>query len=164
MGDDGMRAARHVHVRVPSRTLRKAPRRSLMLALATVAALVTLVLPAPAMARPLSLTSGSVAATSGAPSGSSSHNGRRTHRGEHARPGRSVVGQAASGGADAWSPTAVPAVTAGSSGSGLTLAAALPPSPSSVLCALTLVRSADDAGAAVLALVGARSSRAPPTL
>jgi hypothetical protein len=159
-----MRAARHVHVRVPSPTLLQALRRSLVLALATFAALLTLLLPAPAMARPVNLTSGSVAATGSAPSSAVSHHGRRTHRGEHARSGSSVAGSSSTGGADAWSPTAVSAVVAGSSGSGLTLTAALPPSPSSVTCALGLVRSPDAAGAAVLAAAGACGSRAPPTL
>jgi hypothetical protein len=158
-----MRAARHVHVRVPSSTLLQALRRSLVLALATFAALLTLVLPAPAVARPVNLASGSVAATGTAPSGTVSHHGRRTHRGEHARSGSSVAGSSSTG-TDAWSPAAVSAVLGGSSGSGLTLAAALPPSPSSVIRALGLVRSPDAAGAAVLALAGARSSRAPPTL
>lgn len=159
-----MRAARHVHVRVPSRTLLHALRRSVVLALATFAALLTLLLPAPAMSRQVNLTSGSVAATGSPSSGALSHNGRRTHRGEHARSGRSVAGPSSTGGADAWSPTAVSAVVAGSSGSGLTMAAALPSSPSSVTPALGLVRSPDAAGAAVVALAGARSSRAPPTL
>jgi hypothetical protein len=159
-----MRAARHVHVRVPSPTLLQALRRSLVLALATFAALLTLLLPAPAMARPVNLTSGSVAATGSAPSGAVSHSGRRTQRGEHARSGRSMAGPSSTSGVDAWSPMAVSAVVAGSSGSGLTLAAALPPSPWSVTRALGLMRSPDATGAAVVALAGARSSRAPPTL
>jgi hypothetical protein len=162
-----MRAARHVHVRVPSPTLLQVLRRSLVLALATFATLLTLLLPAPAMARPVNLTSGSVAASGSAPSGAVPHTGRRTHRGEHARSGRSVAGPSSTGGADPWfvsGVSAVPAVVGGSSGSGVTLVAALSPSPSSVTRPLGLVRSPDATGAAVLALAGARSSRAPPTL
>jgi hypothetical protein len=139
----------------------------LVLALATFAALLTLLLPAPAMARPVNLTSGSVAATGGAASGSVSHHGRRTHRGEQARSGRSVAGSSSTGDVDAWSVagvSALSAVVAGSSGSGLTLAAALPPSPSSNASALGLATSGHDAAAAAAALVGARSSRAPPAL
>jgi hypothetical protein len=160
-----MRAARHVHVRVPSRTPLQALRRSLVLALATFAALLTLLLPAPAMARPVNLTSGSVAATGGALSGSVSHHGRRTLLAEHARSGRSVAG-ASTPDVDTWSVagvSALSAMVAGLSGSGLTLVAALPTSPS-IGSALGLVTSGHDAGAAVAALVGARSSRAPPTL
>jgi len=162
MGDDVMRAGRDVHVRVPSPSLRPALRRSVMLALATFAALLTLVLPAPAMARPVSPTSGSVAATGGAASTSVTHSGRRTHRGEQARSGRSVAGSTS--GVVAWSLTQVSAAVASSSGSGPTLAAALPPSASTAILARTLARSPQDAGAVPLALVGARSSRAPPTL
>jgi hypothetical protein len=158
-----MRAARHVHVRVPSRSPVQAARRCLVLAVATIAALVTLVLPAPAMARPASLTSGSVAATGGALTGPSAPIGRRTHRGEQARSGRSAAGPASTGRADARSLTHVSAAVAGSSGSGLMLAAALPPSPSTAISALAPARSPQDDGAASLALVGARSSRGPPT-
>jgi hypothetical protein len=139
----------------------------MVLALATFAALLTLLLPAPAMARPVNLTSGSVAAPGGASSGSVSNHGRRTLRGEHARPGSSLAGSSSIGDVDAWSVAGVSALSAvvpGSSGSGLTLAAAPPSSPLSIISALGLVTSGHDAGAAVAALVGARSSRAPPTL
>jgi hypothetical protein len=156
----GTRAARDAHVAASSRPLVPAARRVLVLAVATFAALVTLVLPAPAMARPVSPVSGSMASAGGAPAASVTLSGRRTHRGEQAG---SVAGHASTGGADAWSHSHASAV-AGSSSSGLTLAAALPPSSSTGSRALGLVRSPHDAGAAPLALVGARGSRAPPTL
>ena len=83
-----MRAARHVHLADPSPGPLEAVRRSAVLALAIFAALATLLLPGPAVARPATVAGGSVATTGGVVTGAGSSSGRRTHRGEQAVAGR----------------------------------------------------------------------------
>jgi hypothetical protein len=98
-----MRAARSVRIGDPSRGRLQTLSRSAGLALAAFAAVATLLLPGPAVARPANVTGGSVATTGGVATSATSHSGRRTHRGEQGSATRSLTGAWATNGADASS-------------------------------------------------------------
>lgn len=97
-----MRAAEHAACGEPGGRLATL-RRSGALALAALATLVTLVLPAPALARPVGPAVGS-STTTGPGGTGSTQAGRRHHRGEVTRTSRSLTG----------SRSTAPAVTTGS--------------------------------------------------
>jgi hypothetical protein len=161
-----MRAARHVHLADPSHRPHTALRRSVGLALAAVAALVTLLLPAPAVARPVNAALGSVASTGGLAAGGTAHSERRTHRADHRRsPGSGdAVSAPATDGSDASSLVRSFALGAPSHGSGPSSLAALPSAPRPSVGAVPA--AAADASPAALSAAGSGgwSSRAPPAV
>jgi hypothetical protein len=138
-------------------------RRCGALALATFAALLTLVLPAPAFARPASTTGGTIASTgAGATSGSPA--GRRTHRVEVSRTSRSLNGRAAAstrGGLPSAEVNTL-AHVAGVSHGGPVLTAALPATVRATASDLAVGDLRRDPGSLRAAAPGACGSRAPP--
>jgi hypothetical protein len=143
-----MRAARHVHLADPSRGRLVVLRSSAVLALATFAALTTLLLPGPVVARPATLV-GSVATTGGTvASASVSSSGRPSTRG-----------------ADA-STAAVTStlLVAASHGAGPAPAAALPSTSRWLVASAAVLTARGPAGGAAVTLAGTRTSRAPPTV
>jgi hypothetical protein len=160
-----MGAARHVRLADPSRSPQAALRRSVGLALATVAALVTLLLPAPAVARPVNAAFGSVAST-GLATGGTSHTERRTYRGDHLRSGRSgdSVSAPATDASDASSLVRSAALTAQSHGAGPSSLAALPSAPRPFVGAVSAAGANGSPAALSAARPGACSSRAPPAV
>jgi hypothetical protein len=154
-----MRVARHVHLADPSHHGLRGVRRSAVLAVATFAALVTLLLPGPALARPANLTGGSVATTGGVAASATTHTGRRT-RGEQSSSPRSSAGPTSTPGADA---SAAAAVLTASHGAGPTLTAALNGSSGAVIPTVMAAGPPGPDRGTVASLAGSRTSRAPPT-
>lgn len=154
-----MRAARRVHLADPSHRPLHGHRRSVVLAVATFAALVTLLLPGPAVARPANLAGGSVATTGGVAASTTAHSARRA-RGEQSSALLSSAGPTSTRGADV---SAVAAALAASHGAGPTLTAALPGTSGAVILTVVTAGARGSDGAAVASLAGSRTSRAPPT-
>lgn len=168
-----MRAREHAAARVPAGAVGSvasvgtaaALRRSGALALAAFAALLTLVLPAPAVARPASTNGGAVATTGlGATSGSSA--GRRTHRADVARSSRShgastTVSAPTSGHV---AEVNAPAPVTGVSHTGPVLTAALPATVRATPAVQAAGGSARAPGSSGDTGAGAHGSRAPPAL
>jgi hypothetical protein len=153
-----MRAARHVHLADPSGHRLQALRRSAVLALATFAALVTLMLPGPALARPVNLGAGSVATTGGVAASTTAHSGRRTRNEQSSAP-LSSAGPTSTRGADA---SAVAAALAAAHGAGPTLTAALPDTADAAILAVVAAGARGSQSGTVGHLAGSRTSRAPP--
>jgi hypothetical protein len=158
-----MRAARHARVDDPSRGPLEGLRRSAGLALAAFAAVATLLLPGPAVARPANMAGGSVATTGGVATGTTSHSGRRTHRGEQAGAAGSLAGPSSTSGADASSPVLAAVLVAASHGAGPTPAATLSSTPRAAVATATVAGVPGPTGGSDQARAGTRSSRAPPT-
>jgi hypothetical protein len=156
-----MRVARHVHRADPSHGPLEALRRSAVLALATFAALATLLLPGPAVARPANPAGGSVATTGGVVAGTGSHNGR--HRGEQAVAGRLLVSGSSTNGAEASSHVLAAVLVAASHGAGPTPAATLPSTPRTAVATTSVAGAPSPAGGSDQARAGTPGSRAPPT-
>jgi hypothetical protein len=158
MGDDGMQPVRHVHVAERVHDVASELRRAGVLALATFAALATLVLPTP-VARPANAVAGSVATTGAVGGAPVAHTGRRGQRGESSRATWSMAGAASTG----TQVSSVASPVMGSAGAGHSLVAAVP-APATVLPGVAVgLRPHDVAGGAGAAARGAASSRAPPT-
>jgi hypothetical protein len=158
-----MRAARHARVDDPSRGPLEALRRSAGLALAAFAAVATLLLPGPAVARPANVAGGSVATTGGVATAATSHSTRRTHRGEQAGAARSSVGRHSTNGADASSPVLAAVLVAASHGAGHGPAATLPSTPQAAAATAPVAGEPSATAGSDQARAGTRSSRAPPT-
>lgn len=138
-------------------------RRSGALALATFATLLTLVLPAPAFARPASTIGGAIA-TTGAGATSGTPAGRRTHRGEVARTSRSVSARTAASSrtGDPSAEVSSLAHIAGVSHVGPVLTAALPASARTIAGDQVAYDVRHESGSLRAAAPGAYGSRAPP--
>lgn len=156
-----MRAARSVRIGDPSRGRLQTLSRSAGLALAAFAAVATLLLPGPAVARPANVAGGSVATTGGVATSATSHSGRRTHRGEQGSATRSLTGAWATNGADASS-RVLAAVLIAASHAGQTPAATVPASPRAAAATTTVAGAPSPAGGSDQARAGTPGSRAPP--
>lgn len=159
-----MRAERLTVVTDPLRGGVLTLRRSGVLALAAFAALLTLLLPAPAAARPAAVAGGSVASTGGPGSSvGSSHTGRREHRGGHQHSSLSAGTSWSGPVVSAAAPAEPVAVAGGPHGAGPGLIAALPASGPAHVRHLVSAQSSAPGDRLLSTPVRSAGSRGPPT-
>lgn len=143
-------------------------RSSLSVVVATLGALLVLLVPVPSAARPTSAL-GSSAATTGVAAGSNMLTGRRTHRSESvlaevSTSGTMSSGPRATGHVAAWAAGGISSVVAPAHGAGPTLAAPVDRTVRAAVRRAVVPRATSSAIDPTGTRAGTWSSRAPPTV